>query len=71
MTQNFLSEIVDGGEGCMRDDCDINITNSQTTLLHTFPTYDGQGNPVKAGQSNVTTTSKYCKSCGKRWTETS
>lgn len=69
MTQNFLSEFVDGGEGCMRDDCAVQVINGQTTLLHTFPTYDGQGNPIKGGQRNITTTTKRCNSCGKTWTE--
>jgi hypothetical protein len=69
MTQNFLFEIVDGGEGCMRDDCMVEITSGQTTLVHNPMTYDGQGNPIN-GNKNITTTNKYCKACGKRWTET-
>ena len=70
MTQKFLSEFVDGGEGCMRDDCTVEILNGQTTLLHNPMTYDGQGNPINNNR-NITTTTKHCRSCGKRWTETS
>lgn len=70
MTQKFLSEFVDGGEGCMRDDCMVEILNGQTTLVHYPMTYDGQGNAIN-NNKNVTSTTKYCKACGKRWTETS
>lgn len=67
-TQKFLSEFVDGGQGCSRDDCMVEILSSHTTLVHYPETYNMQNVSINSNK-NVSITTKYCKSCGKRWSE--
>lgn len=70
MTQKFLSEFVDGGQGCGRDDCQVVIVSGSTTLLYNPPAIDRQGNMIHTN-TNTTITTKRCRSCGKQWTEQS
>jgi hypothetical protein len=59
MTQQFLSEFVDGGPACSRDDCDVIQGGWYPPILD--PT---QSSDVVQHQN------KRCSSCGKSWTET-
>lgn len=69
MTKTFLSEFVDGGQGCMRDDCLITENGpSSTTCAYYPPIYNKQGVNVNPDM-NTTTRSRRCLSCGKTWTE--
>ena len=69
MTKVFLSEFVDGGPGCMRDDCFITENGpGMTTCAYYPPVYDKQGNNTNPDM-NTTTHKRRCLSCGKTWTE--
>lgn len=69
MTQ-FLAEYVDGGPGCMRDDCRMTLNGVEmTTMAHYPPTWDKNGNNLNPDM-NTTTRPVRCTSCGKSWTET-
>ena len=69
MTKQFLAEFVDGGSGCMRDDCMITEDGpGMSTMAYYPPIYNKQGintNP----DMNTTTHPRRCLSCGKSWTE--
>lgn len=67
--QAFLSEFVDGGENCMRDDCMVEIVSGHTTLVHHPITTDSQGNLTNTNK-NISVTNKRCRACGRSWTET-
>ncbi len=67
-TTKFLSEFVDGGPGCSRDDCRIQHGASTTTAAYYPPVYDKHGNNLNPDM-NTTTTNKRCLSCGKSWNE--
>ena len=69
MTKQFLAEFVDGGEGCMRDDCMITENGpSMSTAAYYPPVYNKQGINVNPDM-NITTHHRRCLSCGKTWTE--
>ena len=66
--QKFLTEFIDGGPGCMRDDCNVSLISGQVTMAYYPPTFDSLGrnnNP----DMNVSTNTKHCLSCGKQWSE--
>lgn len=68
-TTKFLSEFVDGGPGCSRDDCLITENGaSSTTSAYYPPVYDKQGNNTNPDM-NITTHHRRCLSCGRTWTE--
>lgn len=68
MTQKFLSEFVDGGPGCMRDDCQVQTVSGNVTLAYYPPTMDTIGNNINPDK-NITTNNQKCIACGKTWTE--
>ena len=68
MTQTFLSEFVDGGPGCMRDDCQVQTVSGNVTLTYYPPTMDTLGNNINPDK-NITTNNQKCNACGKSWTE--
>lgn len=64
----FLSEYVDGGPGCMRDDCMITESQTYQTMAYYPPVYDKNGintNP----DMNCNYINKRCLACGKGWAE--
>ena len=67
--KSLLAEYVDGGPGCVRDDCMITEAGPvMSTLAYSPPVYNRQGintNP----DINTTTQPRRCLSCGKTWTE--
>lgn len=69
MTKQLLAEFIDGGLGCMRDDCMITEDGpGMTTMAYYPPVYNKQGvntNP----DMNITTYPRRCLACGKSWTE--
>lgn len=69
MTKQLLAEFIDGGRGCMRDDCMITEDGPSTrTCAYYAPIYNKQGvntNP----DMNISTHPRRCLSCGKSWTE--
>lgn len=69
MTQQFLSEFVDGGPGCSRDDCQIQVMSGSTTLAYAPPVQNKDGTIRFAPNHNVVTENKRCNSCGKSWTD--
>lgn len=69
MTQQFLSEFVDGGPGCGRDDCQVQIMSGSTTLAYTPPVQNKDGTISFVQNNNTVTENKRCSSCGKSWTE--
>lgn len=63
-----MLEFIDGGPGCMRDDCMIAISSGVQTLTH-YPThYNSNGVNINPDM-NITYENKRCLSCGKGWTE--
>jgi hypothetical protein len=64
----FLPEYIDGGPGCIRDDCEIIDRGGMSTLIHYPQVFDKQGNNINPDK-NITTVIKKCKSCGKTWNE--
>lgn len=68
MKQQFLAEFIDGGPGCSRDDCEVQVVNGEVTMAYYPPTFDSLGRNINPDK-NITTTSKRCKSCGRSWTE--
>ncbi len=68
-TKTLLAEYVDGGSGCVRDDCMITETGpGMTTMAHYPPVYNKQGINMNPDM-NITTQQRRCLSCGKSWTE--
>lgn len=65
---NKLNEFIDGGPGCMRDDCMIQEGPGYSTCAYYPPVYDKQGVNINPDM-NVHTYSKRCLSCGKGWSE--
>jgi len=67
--KSLLAEYVDGGPGCVRDDCMITENGpSIITSAYYPPVYDKQGNNTNPDM-NITTQQRRCLSCGKTWTE--
>ena len=67
--KTLLAEYVDGGPGCVRDDCMITENGpSMITSAYYPPVYDKQGNNTNPDM-NITTQQRRCLSCGKTWTE--
>lgn len=64
----FISEFVDGGPGCSRDDCMIQGEGGSTTCTYYPPIINAQGVNVNPDM-NITSYHKRCLSCGKSWTE--
>lgn len=64
----FLPEYIDGGPGCIRDDCEVIESGNLSTMVHYPPIFDKQGNNTNPDR-NITTVVKRCKSCGKTWNE--
>lgn len=64
----FLSEFVDGGPGCSRDDCIIQDEGSASTATYYPPVYNAQGVNINPDM-NITSHHRRCLSCGKGWTE--
>jgi len=65
---SFLAEFVDGGVGCMRDDCRIQDGGGMQTMAYYPPVYNAQGVNINPDM-NVTTYNRRCTTCGKSWTE--
>lgn len=68
MRQTFLTEFIDGGPGCMRDDCMVSQGPSSTTLVYNPPVVNADGININRDTNRVQMT-KRCLSCGKSWTE--
>ena len=67
--KTLLAEYVDGGPGCVRDDCMITENGpSMITSAYYPPVYDKQGTNTNPDM-NITTQQRRCLSCGKTWTE--
>ena len=64
----FLSEFIDGGPHCMRDDCMITENGTHTTSAYFPPVYDAQGRNTNPDM-NKTFVRRRCLSCGKAWEE--
>jgi len=71
MTQQFLNEFVDGGPGCGRDDCMVEVIGGETTSLYTPPVVTDNGLTFKGPNNSTTRTHKRCAACGKSWTDES
>ena len=54
-TKTLLAEYVDGGPGCVRDDCDVRETFKKSLL--------------NSDQNVLEERTKRCLSCGKTWME--
>ena len=54
-TKTLLAEYVDGGPGCIRDDCDVRESFNKSLL--------------NSDQSMLEEKTKRCLSCGKTWME--
>ena len=65
----LINEYVDGGPGCIRDDCILADDGpSMQTCAYYPPTYNKEGVNVNPDM-NITTQTRRCLSCGKTWTE--
>ena len=58
--------LVDGGAGCMRDDCRITVQSSYQTAAYYPPVYDKDGANLNPDQ-NTSYEDIRCLSCGKSW----
>lgn len=63
-----MTETVEGGPFCDRDDCIFVEKDKFTTISPYNQETDRYGNPV-LNSKNVTTSTKHCLSCGKTWTQ--
>lgn len=70
MTQQFLNEFIDGGPGCGRDDCIVEVTSGATTMHYVPPAINGNGLTFNSPKT-TTHTNKRCAACGKSWTDES
>lgn len=66
---SFLSEFVDGGPLCGRDDCMVREMGGSQTAMYFPPIYNAQGANINP-DNNTKTLNKKCLSCGRAWTET-
>lgn len=64
----FLSEFVDGGPGCGRDDCMIQDQGGSSTMTYYPPIYNAKGQNINPDK-NIFYYNRRCLSCGKAWTE--
>lgn len=71
MTQQFLNEFVDGGPGCGRDDCIVEVTGGTTTMQYVPPVVTDNGLTFNGPRNSTTRTNKRCSACGKSWTDES
>lgn len=62
----MILTLIDGGPGCMRDDCMITVQSQQTTTAYYPPTYNKDGVNINP-DANKTTQEVRCLSCGKNW----
>ena len=62
----MMLTLIDGGAGCMRDDCLITVTSSYQTMAYYSPMYDKDGVNVNPDR-NATYEDVRCLSCGKSW----
>lgn len=64
----FISEFVDGGPGCMRDDCRVQELGGASTTTYFPPVFNASGENINPDM-NSKYYNKRCLSCGKGWTE--
>jgi len=65
----FLSEFVDGGPTCSRDDCMIQDQGGTSTMAYFPPIYNNNNVNINPDM-NTQTYNRRCLACGKAWTET-
>jgi hypothetical protein len=58
--------LIDGGPGCMRDDCMVTITYQTRTLAY-YPHVHNKDGINMNPDRNQTTEEVRCLSCGKKW----
>ena len=64
----FLSEFVEGGPTCMRDDCMITENGAYGTTAF-FPPVSNKDGTNTNPDMNKTTVRRRCLACGKAWDE--
>lgn len=65
-----MTNIIEGGPYCDRDDCCVMTSNTTTVLPESGLTTNCENSNTVAPKDAQITLNKHCSSCGKMWTQT-